>query len=73
MKWGLADQDDAVKQMCKIVSDEKLRDSLSSKSLEKSKEFDWDVILPKIEKLVIDNYENTKKLDLFKLGLRRII
>ncbi len=73
MKWALADQDDAVKQMCRIASDEKLREKLSKAGFDKAKELYWGNIFQQLEQVVMSGYSNFKKSELFDFNLKKIV
>lgn len=73
MKWALADTDDACKQMCRIVSDEKLRNSLGEKGYKKAWEFEWNNIFKQIETILIDNYSKAEKSELFEFNLTKLV
>ena len=74
MKWALADTDDAVKQMCRIVSDKKLREKLGQKGYEfVINNFGWDTIFEKLENLVMTNYKKYYKSGIFKFRLKKVI
>lgn len=73
MKWALADTDDAVRQMCRVASDDKLRKQLGEKSFEKVKDFNWDIITKQFDSVIVEKYDNFERSELSDLNLKRIV
>lgn len=62
VKWGLADIDEAVKQMKFIVENEEYRNKIANEGfLFAQKNLDWNIVFPKFLKIVEDNYSNFNK------------
>jgi glycosyltransferase involved in cell wall biosynthesis len=72
MKWAIADIDDAVRQMCRVVSDKNLKRTVGEACYQKSKEFDWSIIHEQLKYIILDKYKTFSKFELFDLGLKKI-
>lgn len=73
--WGLADIDDAARQMARLVSDVKLYQRLSLNALEISeRDHTWEKNLPKLEETLMTRYaQEHRDSYAHSLGLRRIV
>ena len=74
MQWAIADTDDAAIQMCKIVSDKKLRESLSKRGKQfAEKEFPWEVVFKKLVNTIESKFSEEKRQEIYSFNLKKII
>jgi glycosyltransferase involved in cell wall biosynthesis len=73
IRWALADIPSAVKAMNRMVSDPKLRESLSKRAFEKSKEFAWPVVCEKLDRTIMEAYAKSPKSQRTKIQKRRVV